>query len=195
MTLDHTAADLAGGVMSAAHALLNAALPEDDKIEKIEKVGFARGVLTQLTLFDEGKDVVTREAVDLLEANFQALCKVLGEMRREAMREHSDVKLSDRVARIRDGFLEDHQTPPLRVDVEVLFEEMVHALDNSPEAEDVRSELRRLTDVHELAVDSGTEVADFELLRGDLQALQYRGRQQSQEGQAGSPNETVDEEP
>lgn len=190
LTLDPATANLAEGVLSAAHALLNEALPDADKIDKIEKVGFARGVLTQLGLYDDGKAAFGAEAAAQLEANFQVLCKTLGEMRRQALREQSDVKLSDRIARIRDGFLDDHQTPPERVDVQILFEEMVHALDNSPEAEDVRSELRRLTDLHELEVDAASEVADFETLRRDLQALQYRSRQQSQEDEADAAGET-----
>jgi len=181
LQLDPAEARLDDGVLAAAQALLNAALPDGEKVDKIEKVGFARGVLTQLSLHDEGKATFSSAAVDQLESNFQVLCKTLGEMQRTAMREHSDVRLSDRIARIRDGFLEDYQTPPQRVDVQVLFEEMTHALDNSSEAEDVRSELRRLTDVHHLEIDATSEVADFEAFRRDLQGLQYRSRYRSQE--------------
>lgn len=75
-----------------------------------------------------------------------------------------------------------------------MFEEMNHALDNSSEAEDVRAELRRLTDVHELEVDPASEVAVMDDFRRDLRALQYRSRYQSQEPPPG-PSQRSDETP
>jgi energy-coupling factor transporter ATP-binding protein EcfA2 len=189
LTLDASQIKLDDGVFDGAAALLMAAVPD---CEKVEKVGFARGVIAHLSRHARGEASISAESLNQLDTNFRALCKILGEMQRTAMREHSDVKLSDRIARIRDGFLDDHRTPPDKADVQVLFEEMQHALDNSRESEEVRAELRRLTDVHELGIDAATPVSDFEELKRDLQALQYRSRHLSQEDASNPSEEPVE---
>ena len=172
--------NLADGVLKAAESLLNADLEADEQIE-VEKVGFARSVLDTLAAYDRNEISLDPASAERLERNFRELCNALGARQRIAMREQSDLKVSDRLARIRDGFLADHQASARRVDVVLLFEEIGYALDDSPEAEDIRSEMRRLTRQHSLDVDSGSPIEDMEQLRGDLQALQYLARQRSQE--------------
>lgn len=93
----------------------------------------------------------------------------------------SQVRLDQRIARVRDGFLEDHPATITKIDVQDLVEELEHVLDDSPEGEATQADLRRLRSDHILDVDPNSPVQDAESLREDLIALQYGGRRRSQE--------------
>jgi hypothetical protein len=176
--LDPTNAVLNNGVLSGATALLNDSL---DEAVDVEKLGFARSVLDALKESEGDPVALSEGALARLDSNFRALFRELNKMRRAAVRERDDVKLSNRIARVRDGFLADHPKTVAKADVQELFEEIHHVLDDSPEAEDIRSDLRRLRSLHSLDVDSALEVDDLDALRADLVRLQYGGRQRSQE--------------
>lgn len=180
LSFDHSDAELSGGILAAASGLLGNHLEEQ---RDIEKVGFARSVLSVVDGSRQIAHPVSAESIDVLESNFRKLCRHLGQMQRQAVRELSEVKISDRLARVRDGFLGDHQSPPAKADVQVLFEEIGHVLDDSLESEDIRSELRRLATTHELEIDSASPIADFPSLRDELNAIRYRSRLRSQEGE------------
>ena len=181
-----------GGVFATASAVVNAALPEPIDFEK---VGFARAVLNELQAHDRHAGTLSGGGVDRLESNFRDLFRRLSQMQRSAMRERSDAKSAERIARARDAFLADHPSGASRVDVIVLFEEITHALDDSLEAEDIRSETRRLVAVHDLHTDSALPVSDWDGLCESFRALEYRGRIQSQEGAMAVSRERPDRSP
>lgn len=177
--LEPSGGQLDEGVLDGAVGILNAGAAEPMQVAKL---GFARSVLDELSDGDAGSTAFPAAVLDRLDDNFRVLFQRLNSMRRTAVRQHDEVQLAERTARVRDAFLDDHPTLIRKVDVHDLIEELELVLDDSPEAEDTRADLRRLRAEHSLDVDPGSAVGDVDTLRIDLIALQYGGRRRSQEG-------------
>jgi hypothetical protein len=150
-----------------------------------DKLGFARSVLDVL---DDAaaSEAISPDALARMDDNFRSLFQCLNAMRRTAVRARDEVRLEQRIARVRDGFLADHPVTITKIDVQDLIEELEHVLDDTPEGEATQADLRRLRSDHNLDVDPNASVEDVESLREDLIALQYGGRRRSQESPAGS---------
>lgn len=150
----------------------------------LSKVGFARHVVDLI----KGRGALRKELDDESRSqcieNFKSVLERLGRMQRLALKERQSTQLDQRVTRITESFLADHPTGARRVDVQLLFEELFPVLDDSPEAEDVRENLRRLERVHGLNVDLNDPIDAFAELRDDLRSLPYLGRQASAVGVA-----------
>ncbi len=146
----------------------------------LDKVGFARHVLAVVAAPGAMSTPVPETAIEELERNFRSLFVVLGRMQRRAMTEHASVKTSERVGRAVEAFLDDHPAKATKAEVQILFEQIGYTLDSSRESEDVRSEMRRLSDLHQLHVDPSADVSDMNALREDLVAVSLLSRQKSQ---------------
>lgn len=170
--------DATDGVLQGVEASLRRAV--DDPSVDLDKVGFARHVLAVIAAPEASPTPVGATAIADLESNFKSLFAVLGRLQRKAMTEQANVKTSEKVSRATAAFLDDHASKATRTDVQILFEEIGYILDNSRESEDVRSEMRRLVDTYELAVDAGSDVSNFAGLKNDLEALALLARQNSQ---------------
>ena len=173
-----TDVDATSGVLQGVEAALQKALGDPDV--DLDKVGFARHVLAVATSPSAISGSVSDAALADLESNFRSLFAVLGKMQRRAMTTEANMKTSERLSRASAAFLSDHPTKSTRAEVQMLFEQIGYTLDTARESEDARSEMRRLTDVHQLEVDSNSDVTDFAQLKEDLTALSLLARAKSQ---------------
>ena len=175
--LDPTAAQVDDGVLPGATAVLNATLSEPILVDKL---GFARSILDEMKAnSDQGQ--VSAADTTRLDDNFRVLFRRLNVLRRAAVRQQDEVRLAERIARVRDAFLADHPTLIRKVDLQDLIEELGYVLDDSHEAEETRADMRRLRSEYNVDVDVSSPVEDVEALRIHLMALQYGGRHRSQE--------------
>lgn len=170
--------DATNGVLQGVEAALQEKLGDPDV--DLDKVGFARHVLAVAAAPAASPAPVSATAITDLESNFRRLFAVLGRMQRRAMTTEAKVKTSERLSRASAAFLSDHSKRATRAEVLILFEQIGYTLDSGRESEDARSEMRRLVDVHQLDVDSNSDVADFEQLKEDLAALSLLARAKSQ---------------
>lgn len=135
----------------------------------LDKVGFARSVV----------DVVRREkdltdAASTLDRNFRALFRELGRRQRTAMREIANEKISAKIKRLKRSFLLDHPITATREEVTLLLEEVEAGLDNSIDAEALRSQIRGVRRTFELDDEPTESIKDFPRLRDALEVLVYR---------------------
>lgn len=169
--------DATDGVLQGVEAILADAL--NDRDVKLDKVGFARHVLAVITAPEASPTPLGASAIGEFESNFRRLFMVLSRLQRKAMTEHANVRITEKVSRATAAFLDDHPARVTKADLQILFEEIGYTLDTSRESEDVRSEIRRLADIHELQVDSSSDVLNFQDLRHDLVALSLLARKNS----------------
>ena len=168
--------DGTAGIHRGVEQALRSALGER---VSLSKVGFARHVVDLIKGRGALSEEVQEDSRDECLKNFESVLERLGAMQRKALTERESTQLNERVMRITRGFLVDYPTGARRTDVQLLFERLSFALDSTTEAEDIRSEMRRLGDVHNLKIDPSEPIADFDLLRSDLERLPYLGRQAS----------------
>jgi len=136
----------------------------------LDKVGFARSLLAVIEDAD-GKDA----ALARLKANFSALLAELAKRERSANREAGQERIRSRVSRVRRRFLADHPRGAGREDAQLLIEEIEAHLDSSPEAEDVRAEMRGWIRDFELEEDLRAPLPRYQEFLNRLEGLPYAG--------------------
>lgn len=137
----------------------------------IEKVGFARGVVSAL-----GDPKIDQAAKDTFVANFSLLFRRLGEMQRKAIRERDSVSLAQRLERARSSFLRDNQLEAKKERALLLIEDLEHALDHSRESDQTKLELQALVRDFDLKSDPAKLIHDYESFKSRLERIKYTGR-------------------
>ncbi|NHC23654.1 AAA family ATPase [Nocardioides sp. IC4_145] len=138
----------------------------------LDKVAFARATVDALTGVVPGS--VSTDERKVAEANFRLLLAEIAKCQRAAERAESVEKISSRINRAKRDFTRTHPTQARREDVVALIEEVGSQLDFSPEAEDVRAEMRTWFAAFELDSEPRTLVGDFEGLVRALDGLAYK---------------------
>ncbi|MEV6348369.1 AAA family ATPase [Actinoplanes sp. NPDC051851] len=154
---------------SGTHDALEQAAAERLEGFHLDKVGFARSVLEAVSC-DESLTVATQT----MEANFRVLFRELGRRQRQAMREIATEKTSAKIKRLKRSFLLDHPATALKEQVMLLLEDVEAVLDNSVDAEALRSQIRSTRREFGLDDDPTTPIADFGAFRDRLEELVYR---------------------
>ena len=111
----------------------------------------------------------------------KVLFRRLRGMQREAERELTAERVSARVNRAKDSFLNDRASGAKREHAFVLFEEMETALDNSEEADKIRIELQALRREFKIDEDLAEPISDFKTFCERLERVRYAGRLATQE--------------
>jgi predicted ATPase len=118
-------------------------LPEDGL--HIEKVGFARNVVEVVVessrLVGSGE---LRESLEEFEGNMKTLFRGLNRIRREAERELISERVTHKINRLKDSFIQDHPAAARREEAHVLFDDMEASLDDGPESDPVRLAIMNL---------------------------------------------------
>lgn len=140
----------------------------------LDKVGFARGVLSALPAADPTD-------LEVLEANFRALFTELGIRQRNAARDLQKVRTDTRIRRARSNFLRDHPTRSTREEGGLLLEEVLANLDNTEDGESLSTEVRQISIKHGLADELTSDIVDFEGFRASIESLAYAHIRSSQE--------------
>ncbi|MEU9136908.1 AAA family ATPase [Streptomyces sp. NPDC048404] len=136
----------------------------------LDKVGLARNILEVLT-YDQD---ASADAVAVLDRNFRVLFRELGSRQRKALREIATERTTSKIKRLRTSFLLDHPASATREQAALLLEEIDASLDNSVDAEDLRSRLRALRRDFALDEEPLDLIDDFPAFQDVLQSLAYR---------------------
>ena len=151
----------------------------------IEKVGFARLVVDVVLDFaTKEADAKNREAAQAFESNMKALFKKLRQMQRDAERELTTERVSRRVERAKQSFLQDHPDEARREHAFVLLEEIEASLDNSQESDHIRAEISGLRRDFKVEDDVTEPVPNYGQFKDRLDKLKYAGRLATQESEA-----------
>jgi len=136
----------------------------------LDKVGLARSTVNVV----EKQDEFPPEVADHLDGNFRALFRALGSRQRQALRELATEKTGSKIKRLRKSFLQDHPATATREQATLLLEEIDASLDTSLDAEDFRSQIRKVRRDFALEEDPAEAIEDFSRFRDALQTLAYR---------------------
>jgi predicted ATPase len=151
----------------------------------ITKIGFARNVVeiaSNLAKLDKPEDDELRQAIRLFESRMKVLFRKLNVMRRSSERERADERVSQRIGRARQAFLQDHPSTAIREQAHVLFEDMAATLDpDSIESDAVRFAIQKVRREFEIDVDMTKPIANFDKFRQALESIRYAARQATQE--------------
>jgi hypothetical protein len=158
-------------MFKAAEDAVRAASPDQNRPLDLNKVGFARGVVHAL---ENAEGPVQLAERDRALANFDVLFAELDRMQREALRENDRDRVSKVVNRLRRNFLKNHPSSATGRDVLALFETIEHELPpTTPEAETLRDSLRRLSAQYSLREEPMADLADYDAVKTEIEALAY----------------------
>ncbi|RPA10339.1 TOPRIM nucleotidyl transferase/hydrolase domain-containing protein [Gordonia sp. OPL2] len=139
----------------------------------LDKIAFARATLDALTN-SSGDLRATEDDRQTAAHNFKLLLKHIALCQRKAERAESVQKISSRINRAKKDFTRTHEGQARREDVVALIEEISSQLDRTPEAEEVRAEMRGWYARFELDADPRKFVSDFGGLLKALDGLAYK---------------------
>lgn len=149
----------------------------------IEKIGFARAVVSSLpTLNRDGSCVgaLPKEIAEF-EENMVMLLSKLRSMQRAAEKEQNSVRVSQKVNRLKNGFLQDHPEEATREEAEFVLKEIEEVLDDSRESDFARTTVQNLRREFQLGKDLFQPVPNYANFKIGLEQVRYAGVFASQE--------------
>ncbi|MFA1543494.1 AAA family ATPase [Actinomadura monticuli] len=161
---------------AGTHDALEAAAASKIAGFHLDKVGFARSVM-DIVRNDEDRGEVTAT----MDGNFRMLFRELGRRQRQAMREITSEKTSAKIKRLKRSFILDYAAGATRQEATLLLEEIEAGLDNSIDAEDLKSQIRTVRRTFELDEEPTEPIKDFRAFRDALETLVYREVNKAQE--------------
>ena len=90
--------------------------------------------------------------------------------------ERTSERVSSRVNRAKEAFLNDRPSGARRENAVVILEETEHALDNSEESDAIRAELQSLRRDFKLDEAPSDPIDDYKTFRDRLESVRYAGR-------------------
>jgi predicted ATPase len=140
----------------------------------IDKVGLARSVVEVIQLHHTKQEFdISPEDLSIFQQNFRALMAKLAQLQRQAERDSTQERISQRLDRSIKAFLRDHHASCRREDAMILMEEIDAVLDDSMEADEVRLQLQRLRREHDLTEPKPGVVEDFAAFAQGLGDVRY----------------------
>lgn len=140
----------------------------------IDKVGFARAVVEVVQLHLVRKEYTIEDAdLAAFQQNFKALLAKLAQLQRQAERDSTQERISQRIDRSIKAFLRDHTVTSRREDAMLLLEEIDAVLDESLEADQVRLQLQQLRREHDLTEPKAGMVEDLPKFTEGLRRVRY----------------------
>lgn len=142
---------------------------------RLDKVGFARAVLRVLD--DEANADLRARTLK----NFEVLFRHINTAKRSAERKNTRERTTKTMNRLRRNFLKDHPTGARRRDVQELLENIIAQLQEGPEAEKIRDDVRAIRADFKVTSEPATPVENYDDLKQRLEALTYAPVVQVQE--------------
>jgi hypothetical protein len=149
----------------------------------IEKVGFARAVIDSLPKPNRDGTLggaIPKEIAEF-ETNMVMLLTKLRTMQRMAEKEQNSVRVSEKVDRLKRGFLQDHPDEASREQATLLLKDIEEALDDSTESDLARSTVQVLRREFHLGEDLFQLVPNYADFKTGLEQIKYAGVFASQE--------------
>lgn len=153
----------------------------------IEKVGFARYVVEIVSKQQPMSDELTK-GVESFEKNMRILFRHLDKIRREAERELIGERVSHKINRLKNSFLQDHPVSAKREDAHVLFDDIDAALDDGPESDAVKITILGLRRTFEVDEDMTQPIDEYKVFKEALEKIKYAGRIATQESDINAPD-------
>ena len=140
----------------------------------IDKVGLARAVVEVVQLHLTKREYAIPEAdLSSFQHNFKILLARLAQLQRQAERDSTQERISQRIDRSIKAFLRDHTVSCRREDAMILLEEIDAVLDESLEADQVRLQLQQLRREHDLTEPKSGMVEDLSKFTDGLRRVRY----------------------
>jgi hypothetical protein len=182
---DETAAKMTGETILkkcvSRHSIFDAievCFTDIDRDLHIDKVGFARmamEVITEMAVAGHEEKEAKQASAQFFD-NMKILFRNLRKMQRSAERELTVDRVSQRVDRAKQAFLQDHPTDARREHAFVLLEDIEDSLDSSLEADEIRTQLRAIRRDFKVEEDITQPVPDYPRFKERLENLKYAGR-------------------
>ena len=150
---------------------LEAACKAVDNSLHLDKVGFARATLQVVHAWSSMPDHA--KTVAEFEESMKMLFSCLVTMRREALIDISQEKITQRVERAKDAFIQDHMHAARKEEALVLFDDITKSLGDEPESDTIKALLERLNRQFKLKEDSTKQIEDFESFKEQLKQIRY----------------------
>ena len=149
----------------------------------IEKIGFARAVINSLPIPNKDSSFVggLQKEIGEFEDNMVMLLTKLRAMQRAAEKEQNSVRVSEKVDRLKKGFLQDHPDDASREEAAFILKEIEEVLDDSRESDFARSTVQNLRRDFYLGKDLFQPVPDYPNFKIGLEQIKYAGVFASQE--------------
>lgn len=144
----------------------------------VDKIGFARAVVQCVTSELE-LDPQTR---DFFENNMKVLFRRLREIQRDAQKELSEHRVTQKIDRLKNTFLQDFPTAASREQANWFLHEVEDALDGSSASDAIQITIHKLRRDAKLTEDELEPVEDFSEFRNALEQIKYAGRIATQDG-------------
>jgi hypothetical protein len=151
----------------------------------VNKVGFSRTVVDVIQAHEDRSAPVAREFAD----NFRVLFRRLRELQRKADRERSAERVTQKIERLKKSFIQDYPDGVSRERASIMLEDMEDALDDSQEADSIRSALKPLARAFRLHEDVLQPVPDYALFQAELDKLRYAPQLAAQPNKSGQADQ------
>ncbi|WP_243713884.1 AAA family ATPase [Nostoc sp. 106C] len=161
-----------------------------EKNLKISKAGFARNVIRVVNEWSRKRNLLNGREIDALqffEQNFKILFKKLNIMQRSAQQKLTRERLSQKIERLKKGFIARHPISAKREDGVILFDDIEGILESNienesiKEIEAVKNEIQNLRRDYKLDIDMNKMIDDYTGFQMGLQRIKYAGLLASQE--------------
>lgn len=143
----------------------------------IEKVGFARNVV----------DLVARESAQIKSSNLKTsieqffgnmkiLFRRLNKIKRDAERELNNERVSQKINRLKNAFIQDHPENAKKEEASILFEDMDSALGDGAESDAIKLAIIGLRRQFEIEDDMTQFINNYGAFKEGLEQIKYAGR-------------------
>lgn len=146
----------------------------------IEKTGFARSVIDILPQIADGEGSTTLESLQQFENNMNLLFKRINKMQRAAERENSSERISEKVERLKKGFVYDHPNNATREQAHILFDDIEASLENDNESDAIKMSLAGIKRDFDIDNDTTKPISNYDDFKLRLESIKYAGRHSTQ---------------
>jgi len=156
---------------------IEAELASLDPPKHIEKMGFARSVLEVVKENSKKNNSADmQQAIANFTHNMTLVMSSLTRMQRAAERDNQKVKVSSKIDRLKDAFIQDHPTSATREDVVIFFEDIEAALDDTVESDEILIVLQQIKREYQLDTEITSNIIGYDSFKERLDKLRYAGQ-------------------
>lgn len=146
----------------------------------IEKVGFARSLMDVVKELEKNAKPVQKTALEQFETNMKILFSRLNKIKRIAERELTKERVSMKIKRLKNEFVQDNRSSAPREQAFLLFERIEASLDNSDESDSVRASLLKIEREFNIATEKQLPIDNYEKFKEALEQISYAGKLDTQ---------------
>ena len=148
----------------------------------LDKAGFARAVIDELPISNDGLvSCPISDGVIQFERNMKLLFRRIRDMQRMAEKELSADRVSQKIERLKRGFLQDHPEQATREQASVFLSDIQDALDETLESDAARDVVRSTIREFGLNEEILSNVPRYPEFRDRLNTIRYAGRLATQD--------------